>query len=92
MASEVDPDRAALRARAHGLTDVHLHVTHVREDPAVVHRVHALGLLVAVGIVDDPDEAEGMAGIGVDLLCTDDPVGLGLARAGSSTDAAIVAG
>ena len=93
VAPQVDPDRAALRARAQGLTDVHLHVTHVREDPDVVHRVHALGLLVAVGIVDDPDEAEAMAGLGVDLLCTDDPVGLGLARAGSTPgDPAVVAG
>lgn len=88
-----DPDRAALRARAQGLTDVHLHVTHVQDDPAVVDRVHALGLLVAVGIVDDPDEAEVMAALGVDLLCTDDPVGLGHARAGStSAGAAVVAG
>jgi hypothetical protein len=88
-----DPDRAALRARAQGLTDVHLHVTHVRDDPAVVGRVRARGLLVAVGIVDDPDEAEAMAALGVDLLCTDDPVGLGLARAGrTSADAAVVAG
>ena len=93
VAPEVDPDRAALRARAQGLTDVHLHVTHVREDPAVVHRVHARGLLVAVGIVDDPDEAEAMAALGVDLLCTDDPVGLGLARAGSTpAGPAVVAG
>jgi glycerophosphoryl diester phosphodiesterase len=93
VAPEADPDRAALRARAQGLTDVHLHVTHVREDPAVVHRVHALGLLVAVGIVDDPAEAEVMAGLGVDLLCTDDPVGLGLARAGStSAEASAVTG
>jgi hypothetical protein len=45
-----------------------------------------------VGIVDDPDEAEAMAARGVDLLCTDDPVGLGLARAGSTGDAAVVAG
>ena len=59
----------------------------------MVDRVHALGLLVAVGIVDDPEEAEGMAALGVDLLCTDDPVGLGLARAGrTSADAAVVAG
>ena len=55
--------------------------------------LHALGLLVAVGIVDDPDEAEAMAALGVDLLCTDDPVGLGLARAGApSADTAVVAG
>lgn len=73
VASEVDPHRAALCARAQGLTDVHLHVTRLRDDPAVVDRVHALGLLVAVGIVDDPDEAEAMAALGVDLLCTDDP-------------------
>jgi glycerophosphoryl diester phosphodiesterase len=93
VAPEVDPDRAALRARALGLTDVHLHVTHVRDDPAVVGQVRARGLLVAVGIVDDPEEAEGMAALGVDLLCTDDPVGLGLARAGrTSADAAVVAG
>ncbi len=93
VAREVHPDRAALRARAQGLTDVHLHVTHVRDDPAVVGRVHAHGLLVAVGIVDDPAEADAMAALGVDLLCTDDPVGLGLARAGSaSADAAVVAG
>ena len=83
VAPGLDPDRAALRARAHGLTDVHLHSTHVRSDPAVVARVHALGLLVCVGIVDDPVEADRMAGLGVDLLCTDDPVGLGLARSRS---------
>jgi glycerophosphoryl diester phosphodiesterase len=93
VAPEVDPDRAALRARAQGLTDAHLHVTHVRNDPAVVHRVHSLGLLVAVGIVDDPDEAEAMAALGVDLLCTDDPVGLRIARARStSANAAVAAG
>jgi hypothetical protein len=45
------------------------------------------------GIVDDPDEAESMAALGVDLLCTDDPVGLELTRAGStSADAAVVTG
>jgi len=34
-----------------------------------------------------------MAALGVDLLCTDDPVGLGLAQAGrTSADAAVVAG
>ena len=80
VAPGLDPDRAALRARAHGLTDVHLHPTHVRADPAVVGRVRALGLLVAVGVVDDPDEAERMARLGVHLLCTDDPVGLARAR------------
>ena len=90
---EVDPDRASLRARAQGLTDVHLHVTHLRDDPAVVGRMHARGLLVAVGIVDDPHEATAMAGLGVDLLCTDDPIGLGFARARSTpADAAIGAG
>ena len=77
VAPHLDPDRAARRARARGLTDVHLHVTHVRRDPEVVGRVHALGMLVAVGIVDDPDEVRRMARLGVDVICTDDPVGLG---------------
>ena len=89
VAPGLDPDRAALRARAHGLTDVHLHPTHVRADPAVVHRVHGLGLLVCVGVVDDPAEAGRMAALGVDLLCTDDPVGLGLARAGLAAATAV---
>ena len=90
VAPGLDPDRAAVRARGQGLTDVHVHVTHVRDDPAVVDRVHALGLLVGVGIVDDQDEAEAMAGLGVDLLCTDDPIGLGLARLGSGPAGAAV--
>jgi len=92
VAPGVDPDQASLRARAQGLTDVHLHVTHLRDDPAVVDRVHGRGLLVTVGIVDDPHEATVMAGLGVDLLCTDDPVGLALARIRSTpVDAAIAA-
>ncbi|MFD2091996.1 glycerophosphodiester phosphodiesterase [Blastococcus deserti] len=78
----VDPGPVARRARDHGLTDVHLHVAHVRRDPEVVGRVHALGMSVAVGIVDDPDEARLMARSGVDMLCTDDPAGLARRRAG----------
>jgi glycerophosphoryl diester phosphodiesterase len=93
VAPEGDPDRAVPRARAQGLTDVHLHLTHVRNDPAVVGRVRARGLLVGVGIVDDREEAEEMAALGVDLLCTDDPVGLGLARARrTSADTSVAAG
>ncbi|MGY1811207.1 glycerophosphodiester phosphodiesterase [Blastococcus sp. SYSU D00820] len=90
VAPSVDPDLAALRARARGLTDVHLHLAHVRADPAVVARVRARGLLVGVGVVNDPAEAEEVAALGADLLCTDDPAGLLRTRA--SRPAAVVAG
>jgi glycerophosphoryl diester phosphodiesterase len=81
VAPLLDPDTAARRAQARGLTDVHLHVAHVRRDPEVVGRLHRLGMLVAVGIVDDPDEARRMARLGVDVICTDDPVGLARSHA-----------
>jgi glycerophosphoryl diester phosphodiesterase len=81
VAPHVDADLAARRARARGLTDVHLNPLHVRRAPDVVARLHALGLLVGVGVVDDPAEARLMSRLGVDLLCTDDPVGLARARA-----------
>jgi glycerophosphoryl diester phosphodiesterase len=81
VAPRLDPDQAARRAKARGLTDVHLHVTHVRRDPEVVGRLHRLGMLVAVGIVDDPAEARLMARLGVDVICTDDPVRLARSHA-----------
>jgi glycerophosphoryl diester phosphodiesterase len=81
VAPHVDPDVAARRAEHHGLTDVHLNVTHVRRDPDIVGRLHGRGLLVAVGIVDDPGEARLMARLGVDMVCTDDPAGLARSRA-----------
>ena len=81
VAPHLDADAAALRARAAGLTDVHLHPAHVRADPAVVARVHGLGLLCCVGVVDDPDEVRALARLGVDMVCTDDPAGLVRARA-----------
>lgn len=74
VAPHVDPDAAARSARDRGLTDVHLNPVHVRRDPDVVHRVRGLGLLVSVGVVNDPDEAGLMARLGVDMLCTDDPM------------------
>jgi glycerophosphoryl diester phosphodiesterase len=80
VAPYVDPDAAARRAREHGLAEVHLDGTHVRRDPAVVARLHAVGLLVAAG-TNDPEEARQMARLGVDLLCTDDPAGLARSRA-----------
>jgi glycerophosphoryl diester phosphodiesterase len=76
VAPHVDPDLAARRARERGVTDVHLNPVHVRHDPGVVARVHALGLLASVGVVNDRDEARQMARLGVDMLCTDDPIGL----------------
>ncbi|MGY1637650.1 glycerophosphodiester phosphodiesterase [Geodermatophilus sp. SYSU D00742] len=76
VAPGLDPDRAARRARERGLTDVHLAPAHVRADRAVVARVRALGLLVGVGVLDDPDEAAELAAQGVDMVCTDDPAGL----------------
>ncbi|MGY1682325.1 glycerophosphodiester phosphodiesterase [Geodermatophilus sp. SYSU D01176] len=66
-----DPRRTAGWARRWGLTELHLSVEHVRRDPAVVAGLHARGLAVAAGIVDDPGEAAGLARLGVDLLCTD---------------------
>ena len=80
VAPHVDPDTAARRARDRGLTDVHLNPVHVRRDPDVVHRVRRLGVLVSVGVVNDPDEARLMARLGVDMVCTDDPVGLARPR------------
>ncbi|PWW21035.1 glycerophosphoryl diester phosphodiesterase [Geodermatophilus normandii] len=80
VAPHVDPDVAARRARDRGLTDVHLHPVHVRWDRDVVHRVRGLGLLVSVGVVNDPDEARLMARLGVDMVCTDDPVGFARPR------------
>ncbi|HEX2076032.1 MAG TPA: glycerophosphodiester phosphodiesterase [Geodermatophilus sp.] len=69
----VEPGPPARRARGQGLTELHLGVQHVRRDPSVVARLHALGLRVAAGIVDDPEEARALARLGVDLLCTDAP-------------------
>ena len=83
IAPYVDPDTAARRARERGVTDVHLNPVHVRRDCGVVARLHALGLLVSVGVVDDPGEARLMARLGVDMICTDDPVRL--ARAHTDT-------
>ncbi|MGY1663698.1 glycerophosphodiester phosphodiesterase [Geodermatophilus sp. SYSU D00705] len=76
VAPELDPDRAARQARERGLTDVHLSPLHVRADPGVVARVRALGLLVGVGVVDDPQLVAALATEGVDMVCTDDPAGL----------------
>jgi glycerophosphoryl diester phosphodiesterase len=72
VAHDLDPDRAARQARERGLTDVHLAPAHVRDDRRVVARVRALGLLVGVGVLDDPDEAADLAAHGVDMVCTDD--------------------
>ena len=58
-------------ARRCGLTELHLSVEHVRRDPAVVADLHAMGLAVAAGLVDDAEEAARLARLGVDLLCTD---------------------
>lgn len=80
VAPHVDPDAAARRARDRGLTDVHLNPLHVRRDRDVVHRVRGLGLLVSVGVVDDPDETRLLARLGVVMVCTDDPVGLARLR------------
>jgi glycerophosphoryl diester phosphodiesterase len=76
VAPHIDPDRAASRAKARGLTDVHLHPAHVRRDFDVVARLHSLGLLVSVGVVDDPAEARQLSRLGVDMICTDNPIGL----------------
>ncbi|SFT96861.1 glycerophosphoryl diester phosphodiesterase [Geodermatophilus amargosae] len=80
VAPHVDPDVAARRARDRGLTDVHLNPVHVRRDRDVVHRVRGLGLLVSVGVVNDPDEARLMTRLGVDMICTDDPIGFARLR------------
>jgi glycerophosphoryl diester phosphodiesterase len=66
-----DPRQMSGWARRCGLTELHLSVEHVRRDPAVVAELHAKGLAVAAGIVDDPEEAARLARLGVDLLCTD---------------------
>jgi hypothetical protein len=86
-APHVEPDVAARRASGRGLTDVHLNPVHVRRDRNVVHRVRRLGLLVAVGVVDDPDEAKLMARLGADMICTDDPIGLAHHRSSRSSAA-----
>ena len=76
VAPHVDPEVAARRALRRGVTDVHLNPAHVRRDPAVVSRVRGLGLLVAVGVVDDLVEARLVSRLGADMICTDDPVRL----------------
>ena len=83
---EIDPFPAALRARACGLTELHLSVEHVRADPTVVSRVHELGLTVGAGIVDHVPEARWLQQLGVDLLCTDTPELLvaGMGRSGGA--------
>jgi glycerophosphoryl diester phosphodiesterase len=88
VARELDPDRAARQARERGLTDVHLSPAHVRHDRGVVARIRALGLLVGVGVLDDPAEADELAGLGVHLVCTDDPAGLARHRAPAAPAAA----
>jgi len=74
VAPHVDPDVAACRASVRGVTDVHLNPVHVRRDPAVVPRLHALGLIVSVGVVDDPAEARLLSRLGAEMVCTDEPV------------------
>jgi glycerophosphoryl diester phosphodiesterase len=76
VAPHLDPDLAARRAQERGVTDVHLNPVHVRRDAGVVARLQALGLLVSVGVVNDPGEARLMGRLGVAMVCTDDPVGL----------------
>jgi glycerophosphoryl diester phosphodiesterase len=75
-----DPLRMAGWARRCGLTELHLSVEHVRRDPGVVSDLHAMGLEVAAGIVDAPEEAARMVRLGVDLLCTDAVARVGRAR------------
>jgi glycerophosphoryl diester phosphodiesterase len=84
VAQYVDPDVAARRARERGVTDVHLNPAHVRRDLGIVARLHALGLLVSVGVVNDPGEARLMARLGVDMVCTDEPIRLARAHARTS--------
>jgi len=76
VAPHVDPDVAARCASERGVTDVHLNPVHVRRDPAVVSRLQALGLLVAVGVVNDPAEARLASRLGAEMICTDEPVRL----------------
>ncbi|CAA9220235.1 MAG: hypothetical protein AVDCRST_MAG57-533, partial [uncultured Blastococcus sp.] len=76
VAPHVDPDVAARRASERGVTDVHLNPVHVRRDPAVVPRLHALDLLVSVGVVNDPAEARLLSRLGAEMVCTDEPVRL----------------
>ena len=84
VAPHVDPDVAARRAAQRGVTDVHLNPVHVRQDPAVVPRLQALGLLVCVGVVNDPAEARLVSRLGAEMVCTDEPVRL-VAAMGMST-------
>jgi glycerophosphoryl diester phosphodiesterase len=79
VAPHVDPDVAARRALRRGVTDLHLNPVHVRRDPAVVDRLHASGLLVAVGVVNDPVEARLVSLLGAEMICTDDPARLAAA-------------
>jgi glycerophosphoryl diester phosphodiesterase len=76
VAPQIDPDVAARRAWGRGVTDVHLNPVHVRRDPAVVARLQALGLLVGVGVVNDPVEARLVSRLGAEMTCTDEPVRL----------------
>ena len=68
--AHVPPRPLAAPARAHGLSELHLQLEHVTRDPDIVRHLHAQGLRVAAG-TDDPDAVEWLAGLGVDLLCTD---------------------
>lgn len=74
VAPHVDPDVAARQASQRGVTDVHLNPVHVRRDPAVIARLHALGLLVSVGVVNDRAEARLMSRLGAEMVCTDEPL------------------
>jgi glycerophosphoryl diester phosphodiesterase len=85
VAPQIDPDDAARRASGCGVTDVHLNPVHIRRDPAVVTRAQALGLLVAVGVVNDPVEARLVSLLGAEMICTDDPVRLVHAMATPTT-------
>ncbi|MEM2906184.1 MAG: glycerophosphodiester phosphodiesterase family protein [Candidatus Bathyarchaeia archaeon] len=64
----IDPVRLAKDADADAL-----HIHHAMVDQELVAAAHAAGLRVAVWNIDDPDEAEAAAALGVDAVGTNRP-------------------
>jgi glycerophosphoryl diester phosphodiesterase len=72
----VTPDEIAVLA---GQGHAALHPWEPTVDAELVERCHAAGLRVNVWTVNDLDRAAELAALGVDGICTDDPVGVAAA-------------